>query len=233
MILKKYVNDDNQVELCVRNNNLILLSQKALYWHEADTLFVSDLHIGKVAHFRKEGFAVPSGLAEGNLRRLDKLISVWSPSRIVFTGDLVHSNANREWNHFIEWRRQYPSVAMHLVPGNHDRKLEEFCTEAGIILENESLEMNPFTISHQPSGVGEDAFLIAGHVHPAVRISGRGQSLRFPCYYLERNMIILPSFGEFTGSFLMEPAPENQIIPIVGNRLMPLPGSLLTEPLQS
>ena len=50
----------------INNNHLILHPSGAVYWEEKQTLLLADVHLGKVAHFRKNGISVPSK-AEGCL----------------------------------------------------------------------------------------------------------------------------------------------------------------------
>ena len=47
----------NSIE--IYNHNFILHPSGAIFWLEKKTLFLADVHLGKVAHFRKNGIAVP------------------------------------------------------------------------------------------------------------------------------------------------------------------------------
>src|SRR4051812_26169186 len=108
------------MELRIRDNHFVLLHQKAIYWIEARTLLIADLHLGKIMHFRKHGIAVPEGAISNNFNRLDELIEKCNPERIIFLGDLFHNRLNAEWDLFASWRNSYNHIEMLIVMGNHD-----------------------------------------------------------------------------------------------------------------
>ena len=46
-------------QIKIQQQNFVLLSSGAIYWIEKATLMLADPHLGKIAHFRKNGIAVP------------------------------------------------------------------------------------------------------------------------------------------------------------------------------
>jgi metallophosphoesterase superfamily enzyme len=44
-----------------------LSAGRAIYWEEENALIVADLHVGKSAHFRKAGIAVPANIVQEDL----------------------------------------------------------------------------------------------------------------------------------------------------------------------
>lgn len=80
------------------NQNLILHPKKAIFWEEERALIISDLHIGKVGHFRKAGIAIPKLMEQEELALLSDLIHEFKPSKLIFLGDLFHSDMNNDWN---------------------------------------------------------------------------------------------------------------------------------------
>ena len=101
------------------NNHFILHPSGAVYWEEKQTLLLADVHLGKVAHFRKNGIAVPRK-AEGSFyQKMEVLGSRFSIERILFLGDLFHSFQNNEWYLFEAWVKQQ-TFEMVLITGNHD-----------------------------------------------------------------------------------------------------------------
>ena len=58
----------NSIE--INNHNFILHPSGAIFWLEKKTLFLADVHLGKVAHFRKNGIAVPRKLKDCFTKRL-------------------------------------------------------------------------------------------------------------------------------------------------------------------
>ena len=57
------------MEIKIEGQTLKLFSEKAICWVEEKTLIISDLHLGKIAHFRKEGIAIPSTAIKNNFER--------------------------------------------------------------------------------------------------------------------------------------------------------------------
>ena len=53
------------VTLEINANEFVLHPTGAVYWREKQTWLLADIHLGKVAHFRKNGIAVPRA-AEGS-----------------------------------------------------------------------------------------------------------------------------------------------------------------------
>lgn len=209
------------MELRIRNNTFELLPQKAIYWKEQRTILVSDLHIGKIAHFRKAGIPVPREGSQNNFDRLDEIIRTSNPAHIIFIGDLFHSDVNQEWDQFCAWRKQYPAVKMDIVLGNHDRLPENFCDAYQIDIYPTELTVGPFTFSHHPREEFNAAeYVISGHIHPVISLSGIArQSVTVPCFYFGLQQAVLPSFGYFTGGYAIDINEADTVIAVAQNRL--------------
>ncbi len=74
-----------------------LLPQKAVYRPALRQLILSDLHLGKTSHFRKQGIALPVNSYQKDFEKLNSLVHRWKPNSVLFLGDLFHSTYNREW----------------------------------------------------------------------------------------------------------------------------------------
>ena len=57
-------------KIVIRNQSFILTNQRAMFWEESSALIFSDLHLGKTAHFRKNGIALPDNLIQNDLNFL-------------------------------------------------------------------------------------------------------------------------------------------------------------------
>jgi DNA ligase-associated metallophosphoesterase len=181
----------------ILDQSFVLHTAGCLFWQEKQFLFISDVHLGKVSHFRKYGAAVPRRAIPGNFALLDKCIADFSPRAIYFLGDLFHSYLNGEWQLFEEWiaQRDCPVI---LVMGNHDIISPLKYEALGITVVPE-LVVDKFLFTHHPEQRA-DFFTVSGHIHPAIRLTGRArQSLRLPCFYKGPQQLIMPAFGKFTG----------------------------------
>src|SRR5438067_1045996 len=177
-----------QIVTEIREEELILLPERAIFWKRKNALLVSDLHLGKSGHFRKAGIALPSSIHHDDLDRLSKLISEFQVQKLFLLGDLFHSAHNREWNHFLTWRKNFPSLEIHLIKGNHDILDVELIHEAEIILHHDQLETPPFLLVHNNCEMHSSAYILCGHIHPAIHLIGRAkQSVTLPCFWFGKN----------------------------------------------
>ena len=186
--------------LNIHNNTLELLPQKAIFWHDTQTLIVSDLHLGKASHFRKHGMAIPMESGTDDLEQLDILLSKYKPKRLLILGDLFHSEYNQEWEYFGTLRRKYENIKFVLVRGNHDILIEHEYEKFDIQVETEPISENGFVFAHNFVMLKENEFSISGHIHPGFVLHGKGrQSITLPCFYKKQNTLIMPAFGRLTG----------------------------------
>jgi DNA ligase-associated metallophosphoesterase len=206
------------MKIKILNNTLELLPQKAAFWQEEKILLISDLHIGKISHFRKSGIPVPAQALRKNFDQLDLLMRTVKPRQVLFIGDLFHSEINNEWDQFCEWRSDHRSTPMEIVLGNHDRLTMACYDDAFLAIHKEETSLFPFTFSHHPRKTFKrDEFVICGHVHPVIVLEGRAnERVRLPCFYFSEQQCILPSFGYFTGGYEIK-ADENDRVFAVAN----------------
>lgn len=182
----------------ILENTLIFTNQRALFWEAEKMLILSDLHVGKSAHFRKSGIAISSDILHSDLKKLGELIHHFKPEKIIIVGDLFHSGYNSDLDLFKEWRFQF-SQKFILIKGNHDRMNCEVYDDLGIECEDEFLIIEPFTFIHHPKKIEEGKFYISGHIHPGFVLKTRNERLRLPCFAVSSQQIVLPAFSQFTG----------------------------------
>ncbi len=215
----------NAKSINLKHQRLWLLPQKAIYWQKKKMLLVADLHIGKSGHFRRNGIPVPQQVNTGNLEKLDQLIEQIEPCHIIFLGDLFHSKLNEEWQQFKSWRQQYPGIEVTLVIGNHDI-LSKSYYHASHISVFKRLTIEPFLLVHNidtiPSTIDlSSKYPLGGHIHPALQIKGKGrQKMKFPCFYFGEKAGILPAFGQFTGTAIIQPAENDRAFLVVENKIL-------------
>ena len=63
-------------------------------------------------------------------------------------------------------------------------------------------------------------YALAGHVHPAVRLRGEGESLRLPCFWFGARYGVLPAFGAFTGTAEVRPREGDQVFVIAEDEVL-------------
>jgi DNA ligase-associated metallophosphoesterase len=210
-------------ECIVAGEKLLLLAEKAMYWPAKKALFVADFHLGKAASFRRAGIPLPSGTTTENVERLGRAIDKSNATQVVFLGDFLHSKEGRTASTFARfdaWRSARRGLELVLVRGNHDKKAGDppdawgmRCIEAGEAL-------GPFILNHEP-GASRGGYALAGHIHPAVRLSASGEkSLRLPCFWFGARYGVLPAFGAFTGNAEVLPRRGDQVFVIAEHEVM-------------
>ncbi len=204
--------------ISIQNHAFILHPLGGVFWEEKSLLLISDVHLGKVAHFRKFGAAVPRNAVHKNYILLDEIVSHFKPFQIWFLGDLFHSSLNKEWELFENWVAKTPSEVV-LVSGNHDIISPHKFEQLGIPIFPEWV-LDHFLLTHHPEE-REGLFNFCGHIHPAIRLKGFGrQKLRLPCFFKSESQMILPAFGEFTGTHVLQPKKDDEVFVIVENEVV-------------
>ncbi len=198
-----------------------LLPEKAVWLEHSGTMLISDLHLGKVEHFRKNGIAVPAAAAHKTLQNARNLMQQFQPEVLLILGDLFHSSINRSFEEMQRFREENSACKIILIEGNHDILDKTFYRQLDIeVLSELFLEGCQFT--HQPTDVTEGEHInVCGHVHPAVKIKGKGrQALTLPCFFRKKTQFILPAFGYFTGKSLVEKTENTSIFAIAGQEII-------------
>lgn len=203
-----------QVSRC--GQTLWLSAEKCMFWEEERMLIVSDLHIGKAAHFRKSGIAVPGQVFEEDMKRIDRQIDYFQPRTLLVTGDFFHSEANEEHERFKLWRATHKDLQCCMIRGNHEVLSDCAYTAMGIDVLGVYFKAGPFYFIHEkPQVLPPHMFAFSGHVHPGIRLKGIGkQAVTLPCFYFSKNYCILPAFSRFTGKYLVQPHKSDEVYAI-------------------
>ena len=186
---------------------VLLLPEKALYWPQRKMLIIADIHFGKAASFRAQGIPVPRGTTTQNLDALDARMARYPTDEIVFLGDFLHAraaHASATLAAMLAWRQRNRTLRLTLVRGNHDKHAGDPAASLGIEMADEPHTVGAFSFCHHPDIWGP-GYVLAGHVHPVYLLSSRLDSLRLPCFLAGPKRMVLPSFGAFTGGFVISP----------------------------
>lgn len=182
----------------IQNKVFTLTNQRALFWKKEKALILSDLHIGKTAHFRKNGIALSNHIFESDLKKLSVLIEYFQPEKIIVVGDLLHAGDNSDVDKFCEWKNQFSEIEFHLVEGNHDRISKKLEAKLCLNFKSTQLEIDDILLIHDFEK-SNPKFQITGHIHPGILIPSKIKNIKLPCFALSENQLLLPAFSEFTG----------------------------------
>ena len=202
---------------------LLLHPEAAVILEQTGDLVVADIHLGKAAAFRARGIPVPEGDTERDLVRLGNLVQETGARRLIVAGDLFHAPAGvtPEIEACVDAFLTKLDGPLGLVGGNHDAKLRQLPSGLASV---PSFESAGIRFVHDPADVEGPEFHIAGHLHPVVRIKdGKRTSLRLPCFLLRGNLLVLPSFGSFTGGATIDPQPGDRAFTPLRDRVVEVP----------
>lgn len=188
-------------------------------------LFAADLHLGKEAAFRQGGVAVPEGATAATLAALSQDLAATQAQTLVLLGDLYHAPSavdERLMDILSRWRFAMPQLEIIFVRGNHDRGAPHLPGMLAMEEAEEGADWRGIALRHYPVGQGPG---LAGHLHPAVRLHAGKESRTLSCFWLSQGELVLPAYGDFTGSAVISPRPEDEIWVIAGRRVMKAPSA--------
>ena len=211
-------------ECTIAGETLVLLAEKVAYWPSRKALFVADFHLGKAASFRRAGIPLPRGTTSENVERLGRAIDRTGAASVFFLGDFLHSEQGRAastFERFGQWRESRGKVELTLVRGNHDRKAGDPPPEWKVRCIEAGERLGPFELNHEPRARRGAGYALAGHIHPAVRLSAAGERpLRLPCFWFAARHAVLPAFGAFTGHADVLPRQGDQVFVIAEEEVL-------------
>jgi len=187
------------------NQHLVLHYKRAVFWVEQKILLLADLHLGKDAHFRKAGIAIPQVITNEDLRILQELINDFQPKRVFFLGDLFHSVYNQALLSFQHFLKANNAIEFVLIKGNHDVLSQTQLEYLGLSKVYDEYVIPPFSFSHYP--ICEVVYYnFCGHLHPGIIIKGKAkQGISLPIFYFGKHQATLPAFASFSGKFIVKP----------------------------
>jgi DNA ligase-associated metallophosphoesterase len=169
----------------------------ALWWADEGMLVVADLHLEKGSSFARRGQLLPPYDTRETLARLARLVDRFQPRTVLALGDSFHDGEGAARLHAEDRARLAALQAGRdwvWVAGNHDP-----AAPAGLGgLAVDMLAVGRLTFRHEPAS-GRREGEIAGHLHPAARVYGRGRSARRRCFAGDGYRLILPAFGAYAG----------------------------------
>lgn len=210
-----------EMEITVGQTQLVLLPEKAVYLQALQYLLVADVHLGKAETFQARGIAISHQVNRDTLDRLEALCTRLKPQSLVILGDLFHSRdalVEEVLTAWDQWQQRVPTRVQFLV-GNHDRPLVSRLRQFSIECLTEPLQLPQIRLSHEPDP-SPDCLNLCGHLHPRLRLKTRLDELRLPCFYLDtvQKLLVLPSFGGFTGGYDIDLKPGAIAYAIVEDR---------------
>ena len=186
----------NAFEFTLHGTCLTALPSGALWWAEERLICVSDLHLGKAErHARRTGAMIPPYEIRDTLLRLSDDLDRTRASTVICLGDsfddLAAARALPEDERLMLTRLQ-AGRRWIWIEGNHDPGPVDL---GGTHLAE--LTLGPLTFRHiaEAGATGE----ISGHYHPKAQVKTRARTISRPAFLVDRDRVILPAYGTFTG----------------------------------
>ena len=210
----------------ISENELVAMPSGALWWPAQSILCVSDLHFGKSNRLARMGQSwIPPYENQDTLLRLETDLDSTSAKKIICLGDSFDDNEASQslpsdellWITKMQAGREWIWIS-----GNHDPSPKSL---GGSFLHY--LEIGKLYFQHIASA--DDRFEISGHYHPKIRVNIKGQSFTRRCFLVDKNRVILPSYGTYTGGLYCNRDPlrsimqQNAIALMTGKEIYPIP----------
>ncbi len=206
--------------LVVHGETLLLHPERAVIWPARRTVIVADTHFGKSALFRQHGRAVPAGSDAYDRERLSRLLCDSAARRLIVLGDFLHaplSADSPDARDLETWSAALCHIDIVVVAGNHDRGVLQRWAPP-VQWQADDLLEPPFRFTHDGDRTprpGVALFTLSGHIHPVVRLGGqRKRAPRVPIFWRRDGGLVLPSFGIFTGGYVVSPDGGDQVFAI-------------------
>ena len=169
----------------------------ALLWPAQELLAVADLHLEKGSSFARRGQLLPPYDTAATLERLQRLVQALRPRRLVLLGDSFHDPEGHLRLAAPDRQRLAALAAaceLVWIEGNHDRGARP----AGLGRCLAELRLAPLAFRHE-AAARPPAGEVSGHYHPKARIRVSTGSASARCFLFDRQRLILPAFGAYTG----------------------------------
>lgn len=191
-----------RLEASVNGTAVLFDYRGVVFLPDSQILIVSDLHLEKGAAFARRGLLHPPYDTETTLAKLEDCLTSYEPKSIISLGDSFHDKHGAI--HLPEiYKKQLLKLQQNSdwiwISGNHDPEPPKGL--GGTFIENITIEN--LTFRHEPVQKAADGE-VAGHLHPAAKITRRGKSVRKPCFASDGRRLILPAFGTTTGCLSLQ-----------------------------
>jgi putative SbcD/Mre11-related phosphoesterase len=185
-------------------------ARRAIYFPNAQTVAVADLHLGYAWVQRKRGALLPVSAPDSTYSRLASLLANYPVRELVVLGDLVHQALGLP--QIEEALRALAAVVsrditLTLCAGNHDQKLANLVLRWKLPLRIVSaLSVGRYLLHHGDGKPNESDFRldsgdrvhVIGHEHPALRLGdGVATSAKVPCFLVSDDVVVVPAFSDW------------------------------------
>jgi len=188
---------------------LHLHASGAIWLKKLKTLLIADLHLEKGSSLAQKGMLIPPYDTRQTLEKLDEVMAYFKPEHVITLGDNFHDHKGPQ-----RLSKQDLSLLNKLmqrakftwIEGNHDNP-NYYKSQLSVASQtNDEIFYNPvqhfqledISLIHD-AAQGAKAPMMVGHLHPLALLKQRNVYLRKTCFFISKDICILPSFGSYTG----------------------------------
>lgn len=192
--------DKKSMVIQFAQHELILHGMGCFYWPHLKILVIADLHLEKGSYFANKGNPLPLFDTYDTLKRIECLIECYKPDILISLGDNIHDQYAfkriRNDDYLLLKSLSLKVKQWIWIIGNHDH---EIIPELGNnVFFNEQIQYENIVFSHDL--INSSLPQVVGHYHPTIRI----RKLKGKCFVVYNNLLIMPSFGSYTGGLDIE-----------------------------
>ncbi|MGA7676282.1 MAG: ligase-associated DNA damage response endonuclease PdeM [Rhizomicrobium sp.] len=188
---------NSDLHISVNGETVLLDKSGALFCPAHATLVFADLHFEKGSSFARRGALLPPYDTRATIKRMEETIARHAPVRVIALGDSFHDGeaADRlDDDDRASLRRLTVRAEWIWIEGNHDPQPPSWL--GGRVAAE--IALGGLVFHHVPGARGQ-AGEVAGHLHPATTVSGRGMCVRRRCFVSDGARLLMPAFGAYTG----------------------------------
>lgn len=176
---------------------VLMRASGALWTPASRVLIVADLHLEKGSAYAARGQLLPPYDTRETLGRLAAEVTALRPDAVVLLGDTFHDGRSEDRLPADDTERLRDLAegrALIWVVGNHDADGPRALPGQVI----DELALAGLTLRHEPRA-GPQYGEVAGHLHPAARVTTTKGTVRRRCFVSDGERVILPAFGAYAG----------------------------------
>lgn len=191
------IDDFIEQPVIVCGKRLLADMSGALYWPAERALIIADMHLEKGSAYAGRGQLLPPYDTRDTLERLARVIDRYQAETVIALGDSFHDSQGPSRMHaddLARLRMMQDHCEWIWITGNHD-PIESGHLGGHVLSE---IVVEGIRLGHEP-GPARVTHEIAGHLHPAAKVTLNGLTLRRPCFVGNGLRLVLPAFGSYAG----------------------------------
>ncbi len=185
----------------------IYIIDLCLYIDEHDVLVVGDAHLGYEESLAKQGVLIPKFQFKEIKERMEEIIELTNPSKVIIVGDLKHefgTISEEEWRDTLEFIDMLQEKGeLVLIKGNHDTILKPIAEKRNVDI-RETYRLGKYYFCHgheipEDLELEKSEVIVIGHEHPALGLKDGARVETYKCFlkgrYRDSQVIVLPSLS--------------------------------------